>query len=170
MEGLLSSHRHEARSVSSIEGFKRLKDFYPPSMLKEEAKVVVMPPHQGVPRLPLAALGVRGFEEFEDMEAGGITFKDTYFVLHASAGEESLHFHELVHVVQWKVLGVDDFIRCYALGHIVGGSYRNNPLEDMAYHLQQKFEEGSLPPGFDTPQWITSALHSQVLPLLPPHM
>lgn len=29
---------------------------------------------------------------------------------------ESIHFHELVHVVQWSALGVDEFLLTYALG------------------------------------------------------
>ncbi len=45
----------------------------------------------------------------------GITYKDTYFINHLHQ-TESLHFHELVHVVQWDWLWVDDFLLAYGAG------------------------------------------------------
>ena len=57
---------------------------------------------------------------------------------------ESLHFHELVHIVQWARLGVDNFLLAYGLGFILGG-YEQSPLEQMAYTLQRSFENGTLP-------------------------
>jgi hypothetical protein len=70
----------------------------------------------------------------------GITFKDTYFIQTGEASE-SLHFHELVHVAQWKVLGVDNFLRAYGAGLVMYG-YEDSPLEKMAYSLQREFDEG----------------------------
>jgi len=106
MDATLATHAESATSVASY-NFERLNKYYPSSLL-EKAKVVVVPT---VPRLPVAALGLReGFEEFEEMNAAGMTFKDTYFLNHEQASLESLHFHELVHVVQWDILGVDSFI------------------------------------------------------------
>jgi hypothetical protein len=48
---------------------------------------------------PLSALGLSEFAAFESQSMSGITFFDTYFLLPGDAGEESLHFHELVHVI-----------------------------------------------------------------------
>lgn len=60
---------------------------------------------------------------------------------HAS---EELHFHELVHVVQWARLGVDNFLLAYGLGLLLSG-YAQSPLEQMAYELQRHFELGTAP-------------------------
>ena len=49
-----------------------------------------------------------------------------------------MHFHELVHVIQWEHLGVERFLLAYAQGFLSGGYY-SNPLESMAYAHQQRF-------------------------------
>jgi hypothetical protein len=46
-----------------------------------------------------------------------------------------------VHVVQWQHLGAERFVMAYALGYLQGGGYRANPLEVMAYDLQDYFEK-----------------------------
>jgi hypothetical protein len=56
-------------------------------------------------------MGLERFSDFERMDAEGITYLDTYFVLAERAADESLHFHELVHVVQWRILGPEKFLR-----------------------------------------------------------
>ena len=66
---------------------------------------------------PLSALGITGFGEFETGNYAGITFLDTYFVQSGEVLRESLHFHELVHVVQWQHLGAERFVMAYALGY-----------------------------------------------------
>jgi hypothetical protein len=73
----------------------------------------------------------------------GITYKDTFFVSHLHQ-TESLHFHELVHVVQWERLGVDNFLLAYGAG-LMQFSYQSSPLEQMAYSLQAAFDRGALP-------------------------
>ncbi len=87
--------------------------------------------------------------DFTGMTA--ITFADTVVLNRrfvegpAPAG---LLFHELVHVVQYDVLGVDEFTRLYVGGWAAGGfSYRDIPLERMAYRLQAEFEAGTLQGG-----------------------
>ena len=57
----------------------------------------------------------------------------------------ALVFHELVHVVQYEILGgVDEFSRQYVLGYATGGfEYATIPLEAVAYELQQRFEAGT---------------------------
>ncbi len=78
------------------------------------------------------------------MEAGGITYLDTYFVRADEAQSESLHFHELVHVIQWRLLGPEKFLALYADG-LERFGYRNSPLEVMAYELQERFEREQQP-------------------------
>jgi hypothetical protein len=72
------------------------------------------------------------------MDADGITYKDVYFLKQQRAMDESLHFHELVHIVQWQLLGPERFILCYALGLAQHG-YVNNPFEQIAERLERRF-------------------------------
>ena len=118
----LAEHSNRARPVTSYR-FLRLGGFYSSEFLTT-AKVVEV---ERVPVPPLSVLGLTGFGEFEGGNYAGITFLDTYFVQSGEALRESLHFHELVHVVQWKYLGVDRFVMAYALGYLQGGGYRANP-------------------------------------------
>ena len=74
----------------------------------------------------------------------GITYFDTYFVRSDEARRESLHFHELVHVVQWGVLGPERFLASYADG-LERFGYRHSPLEEMAYDLQTRFDDDPRP-------------------------
>ena len=142
VERTVAAYAAQAQPVASF-GFARLGDYYPASLL-QAAKVVVVPT---VPVPPLAELGLPGFEDFEQLDAAGITYLDTYFVCADRQRDESLHFHELVHVNQWIHLGPRNFILAYALGHKVGGGYRTNPFEVTAYDLQARFEAGE--PAFD---------------------
>jgi hypothetical protein len=84
--------------------------------------------------------------DFTGMAA--ITFVDTVVANRRFVEEPApveLLFHELVHVVQYQVLGVDAFTRQYVDGWAAGGfSYANIPLERMAYRLQADFEAGTL--------------------------
>jgi hypothetical protein len=86
-------------------------------------------------------MGLGRFADFERMEMAGITYLDTFFVRAEQAWDESLHFHELVHVVQWRILGPERFLWLYADG-LERLGYRNNPLEVVAYDLQEQFEAG----------------------------
>lgn len=84
-------------------------------------------------------MGLAEFAEFEQTSFDGITYKDTYFIRKDHAGDEFIHFHELVHVIQWRELGVEAFLLAYAKGLLELG-YRNSPLEGMAYRHQQRFQ------------------------------
>jgi len=80
----------------------------------------------------------------QQMSFSGITFRDTFF-LQQGETSESLHFHELVHIVQWERLGVDNFLLAYGLGLLSFG-YERSPLEQIAYVLQGSFDHGAVPP------------------------
>ena len=100
-----------------------------------------------VPFPPLSRMGLPELEQMENMSMDGITYVDTFFINHLRQ-TESLHFHELVHVVQWERLGVDNFLLAYGVGLMQSGDlyqtfedvYLNSPLEQMAYSLQAGFE------------------------------
>lgn len=52
-----------------------------------------------------------------------------------------LLFHELVHVVQYDVLGVEEFMHRYVRGWAGNGeNYDRIPIEVQAYHLQGRYE------------------------------
>jgi len=90
----------------------------------------------------LEKLGFTGLPNFANMPA--ITFDDVV-VFHGPLTPQ-LIFHELVHVVQYRLLGVDEFARLYVRGYLHGG-YLGTPLEICAYQLDGRFIMGSV--GFD---------------------
>lgn len=156
----LEENKLNAASVAGLD-FPRLVKVFPADLLGR-AKVVVMTGK--VPFPPLSQMGLPEFKQMEDMQMAGITYKDTFFVnyLHRT---ESLHFHELVHVVQWERLGVNNFLLAYGAGLMQFG-YRDSPLEKMAYSLQADFDRGVLPPNtIQLVQKSTDAIWSGVASL-----
>ena len=135
----LAEHASAAVTVASL-GFSRLPHYYDETTLVS-AKVVSV---SRVPVPPLSAMGLDRFRDFERMDMAGITYLDTYFVRAEHIHIESLHFHELVHVIQWWLLGPEKFLAFYADG-LERFGYRNSPLEIMAYNLQDRFERESQP-------------------------
>jgi hypothetical protein len=83
----------------------------------------------------LRALGIKNAPAFSGM--AGVTFQDV--VVHAEALSPALLFHELVHAVQYKHLGLRGFAERYVGGFFSGGSYEEIPLEKQAYELEGKF-------------------------------
>jgi len=126
-----------AHSVPASEtGLARLGQYFPQAVLEEARAVIV----DAVPLPPVTSLGLPEFEAMRAMPMDGITFGHMYFLRQESASE-ALHFHELVHVVQWSTLGVEAFLPTYAVGFAERG-YRDSPLESMAFALQSRFERG----------------------------
>ncbi|MCH7565011.1 MAG: hypothetical protein IH968_14445 [Gemmatimonadetes bacterium] len=74
----------------------------------------------------------------------GITFGDV--ILLSDAGESgamphSVVFHEMVHLVQFRILGIDEFARRYVTALAWNRfQYMTIPLETMAFDLQDRFE------------------------------
>ncbi len=131
-------HAPAARSVASC-GFPRLPQYYTAPTLAG-AKVAVV---DKLPVPPLSRFGLTQFADWESTEYGGITYLDTFFVTPDFARDESLHFHELVHVIQWRLLGPEQFIARYADG-LERFGYRESPLEQMAYDAQARFDRGEV--------------------------
>jgi len=90
----------------------------------------------------LMKMGIDVPIDFSQM--AGITFDDTVLINKSYSGTPppiSLIFHELVHVAQYSLLGVDEFARQYVLGWAENGfSYTSIPIEHEAYKLQKRFE------------------------------
>lgn len=82
------------------------------------------------------------------MALAGITYGDLIFV-HQSFPTERTHFHELVHFLQWRALGVDRFLLTYGAGVIERG-YAHSPLEAIAYDLQSQFDRGVALPDLES--------------------
>lgn len=56
----------------------------------------------------------------------------------------SLMFHELVHVVQYQLLELAEFVEWYVHGWVKNGfDYFAIPLERYAYELQRRYDESS---------------------------
>jgi hypothetical protein len=135
----LGEHAGAAKSVASF-GFNRLPDYYDAQLLTSSKVVVV----SRVPVPPLSAMGLDWFSDFEQMDAAGITYLDTYFVRADHALIESFHFHELVHVIQWRLFGPERFLALYADG-LERFGYRNSPLEVIAYDFEERFDRETQP-------------------------
>jgi hypothetical protein len=139
LQQTLHQQASAARPVSSL-GFKRLPEFYPAEILTASKVVAV----QRTPVPPLSAMGLERFADFERMSTAGTTYLDTIFIRAKHAGNESLHFHELVHVVQWRILGPERLLWLYA-DRLERFGYRNSPLEVVAFDLQDQFDAGCEP-------------------------
>jgi len=128
----LKSHSNQ---VTSCECFSSQFDgFYPTDIISSSYFVVV----DRLPKPDFPALRQAGFGDFIDMETEAVTYKNTYFIKKGYESDIAIHFHELVHVLQWKKLGGLPFIQRY-IEEILRFGYQNAPLETMAYHLQNHF-------------------------------
>jgi len=125
---------HAGQAVSCESFSSQFKGFYSPEFLSKSYYVVV----DKLPKPDFPELRAAGFGDFIDMDAVGITYKNTFFIKKGFEGNVDLHFHELVHVLQWQNLGALLFIERY-MREISYFGYRNAPLEKMAYGLQEHF-------------------------------
>jgi len=83
-----------------------------------------------------------GFKNLPDQSAmAAITFCDV--VVSHEPFSNALLFHELVHVEQYRQLGIPRFSELYVRGFPNGGSYEAIPLEINAYTLEARFESDS---------------------------
>lgn len=141
----LSKYTPEAKLIKDL-NFDRLHLYFSDNLLST-TKVIEIKEGR-VPKPPLTKMGLREFREFEEKDDEGIAFKDSYFIKSRSIRIESMHFHELIHIIQWNALGIEKFIQEYAMQSYRLGKYNydKNLLEMMAYYYQALFE-ASLKPG-----------------------
>lgn len=52
-----------------------------------------------------------------------------------------LLFHELVHTVQYRLLGIEGFAYEYVRGFLASRSYEGIPLERMAYEFERRYSQ-----------------------------
>jgi hypothetical protein len=119
-----------------LEDSTALQPFFPSKLLADVRVVhgtVVDPPFYP----QLRSLGFGNAPSFSEL--AGITFIDV--IVHAQPLTRELLFHELVHAVQYRVLGVARFAELYVRGFLNGGSYEKIPLEKQAYELEERFTQ-----------------------------
>ena len=80
--------------------------------------------------------GIKGMLQMSSI--GAITLLDV--VAYPEELDSSTLFHELVHVVQYRVLGWKEFARLYVRGFLERGGYEGIPLERQAYQLGTRFD------------------------------
>ena len=129
----LRAHSANARTVTS-RGFPRLPLYFTADTLAS-AKVVLA---DQLPLPPLSSWGLTCFADFERGTFDGVTYMNFIFIKRNEQRNEAIHFHELIHVVQWRILGPEQFIRLYAEG-LERFGYRDSPLEVMAYDAEVEF-------------------------------
>ncbi len=114
-----------------------LRGFFPDDLLTNVRTCVLQQERMENPAFyrQVRRWGILNVLDFEDMAA--ITLMD--IVVSHVPFDERLLFHELVHVVQYRMLGPEEFARRYVHGFLSGGGYENIPLEEQAYALDGRF-------------------------------
>jgi len=120
----------------AVVGFPRLPGYFSADVLQTARTVSVT----RIPFPPIVELGLDEFAGLMELGLAAVTFDDLIFV-HQSLHTERVHFHELVHVLQWRALGVDRFMLTYGAG-VIDHGYAHSPLEAIAYDLQSQFDRG----------------------------
>jgi hypothetical protein len=116
-----------------------MNGFFSPQVLDGTRFLVLRGERVGNPDF-YPALRNLGFNNLPDQSTmGAITFCDV--VVSHEAFSNGLLFHELVHVEQYRQLGVPRFSDLYVRGFLNGGSYEAIPLEVNAYTLGGRFEK-----------------------------
>jgi hypothetical protein len=106
----------------------------------------------------LQQMGFRNLINFDQMAA--ITFENVV-VSHEELTDQLL-FHELVHVEQYRQLGIDRFAQLYVQGFLTGGGYDGIPLEMQAYALDARFHRAPAT-RFDVTSEIAEAIRADRL-------
>jgi len=146
----LAAYEKDAQPINSMR-FARLPLYFDHTSLGT-AKFI---PIDRVPMPPLSAMGLDRFAVFEHGDLNGVTYLDRYFIKRTVVTEEALHFHELIHVIQWRLLGPEGFLAAYANGLDEFG-YENSPLEKMAYDAEASFKRSSVI--FDANKFVAEQL------------
>ena len=115
----------------------QMNGFFRPELLNSARAVVLNDERVGNPDFygALEDLGFGNLPDFSGMAA--ITFSDV--IVSHEPFDGPLLFHELVHIEQYRQLGIDGFAKLYVNGFLSGGSYEAIPLETNAYGLESVF-------------------------------
>jgi hypothetical protein len=144
----LAEHKAQMEPVAAAQ-FERLKRYYPKTLLQRVQRVIV----DRCPVPPLAITGIPQLAEIETWDIKGIPWENTIFIRRDLADWDVVHFHELLHIIQWERLGTERYLTAWAIGTITRG-YRDNPLEETAFRHQSRFETEEKP--YDVVREITA--------------
>jgi len=128
------NRQHESVRQSCSQFADAVEGYFSPEFLAQ-CHFVVTPKIPTPDERLLTQLGLGGFFRHN---LAGLTLNDTYYLLPSVAENRRIHFHELVHVVQWQQLGVGGFVSRYLQEYRRYG-YEHMPLERMAYELDSRF-------------------------------
>jgi hypothetical protein len=138
-----NSHRAGARPLSEEER-SGLSPFFRERTL-DLVRIKLVPRIENPPFFTV--IRQAGLEKGIDFQsASGMTFLDTILVSQRHMPPRvywmSLLFHEMVHVVQYQILGLQGFVEQYVHGWAKNGfDYFAIPLERKAYELQKRYDE-----------------------------
>jgi len=135
IDELIAANSATSRAVADA-GFVRLGDYFPNDVLQHVRVVTV----GKLPFLPFEALGLHEFSLMAHVAATGITYRNFCF-LHEAMASESTCFHELVHALEWRVLG-PRYLPTFAAGLMQHG-YARSPLEVVAFDMQSAFDRAT---------------------------
>jgi hypothetical protein len=132
--------RYNPRAVPlSAEQRATMNGFFSPQLLEGTRLVVLQGERVANPDF-YPMLRSLGFNDLPDQSTmAAITFSDV--VVSHEPFSDGLLFHELVHVEQYRQLGVPHFSELYVRGFLNGGSHEAIPLEVNAYTLGGRFEK-----------------------------
>jgi hypothetical protein len=115
-----------------------MQGFYSPQILDQARLLVLKGERIENPKF-YAALWHMGFRNLPDQSMmAAITFCDV--VVSHDAFSDGLLFHELVHVEQYRQLGIRRFAELYVRGFLTGGGYDAIPLEICAYAVGERYQ------------------------------
>lgn len=139
LNNTLNYYKPQVKPLNEL-GFSRIPKYFSKEVLNA-AKVVIV---DRVPNMPLySKWGIVELKDFEDGEYQGETYIDTIFIQSGYLSEH-LFFHELVHLIQWRQMGIEKFLIAYGLEQIKYG-YPKGPLEGMAYGFEDAFKQNNQP-------------------------
>jgi hypothetical protein len=120
----------------------RISDYFRPVDL-DRVRIVERDP------LPIAALPFSNTADHLGLDLPDLSLVAAITFDHIIASRQpltsALLFHELVHAVQFRLLGVGAFARLYVRGLLLTSSYDAIPLERCAAELDYRFETERLP-------------------------
>lgn len=128
---------------------------FKPEFLQQAYFVIV----DDIPRPEIPELREMGFGDYLNRDFTGICYKDIYYIKRGHEQDLYRHFHELVHVAQWQILGALPFINRYMTELQLYG-YDNAPMERIAYNLADRFDKGA--PALDIPSITKRLLEMQI--------
>ncbi|WP_319782412.1 hypothetical protein [Oceanisphaera sp. IT1-181] len=126
------AHQHSRHSCSQLG--THFTGFFSAELLNSAGFVIV----DELPSPPMDVVMQLGLGQLLSPNAVGINLDDTYYLKPKAVGQLRVHFHKLVHVLQWQALGPGPFIKRY-ISEVIKYGYRQAPLEEQAYGFEERF-------------------------------